>query len=112
MPNRYAPCLLHTKVSTPLRRVHGCSPARSHHRYFAGFYATSRFWRLHVLRNYGALQTRLTGVRFYGLDLSLAKWFAEQRLTQYLAAFIADGCKKPIRSALRIVPRVCVRSHT
>lgn len=74
--------------------THTWTTSRLRRRYFAGFYAKSRYWRLHVLRNYGEMQTRITGVRFYGMDLSLSKWFAEQRLTQYLTGFVEAGCNQ------------------
>ncbi len=56
-----------------------------------GFSATSRFWRLHVLRNHGAAQTELHGLVFYGVDATLRKWFAENGVTEYYEPFLAAG---------------------
>ena len=69
----------------------GSSSGQVFAQYFAGFYAASRFWRLHVIRNHGAMETRLSGVRFYGMEMGLARWFAEQKLTRYLNAFVEAG---------------------
>eukprot|EP00042_Codosiga_hollandica_P023595 m.94499 g.94499 ORF g.94499 m.94499 type:complete len:673 (-) comp51251_c0_seq2:40-2058(-) len=58
---------------------------------FAEFHATSQYWRVHVLRNYGAPQTIFQGVRFYGIDALLQKWFIDHQLEEYYTKFVQAG---------------------
>jgi len=56
-----------------------------------GFVATSRFWKLQILRNHGAPETRLGGISFFGVDHMLKKFFTENGFVQYFDDFITLG---------------------
>lgn len=55
------------------------------------FVTTSRYWKLQILRNHGAPETRLASVEFYGVNYGLKKYFTENGFAQYFDAFIAAG---------------------
>lgn len=59
-----------------------------------GFVATSRFWKLHLLRNHGAPDTRLGSVEFFGVEHMMKKFFTEHGFAQYYDSFIAAGINK------------------
>lgn len=58
---------------------------------FAGFLATSQYWRLHILRNHGAHETWLHGVSFTGVEHGLKKFFVENGCAQYYDGFLNAG---------------------
>ena len=50
---------------------------------FDGFFAISRFWRLIIARNHGALRTSFHGIEFFGYDYRISKLIEELRLSEY-----------------------------
>ncbi|XP_062522391.1 caskin-1-like [Corticium candelabrum] len=58
---------------------------------FKDFYATSQYWRILIQDNYGGSWTCLKGVRFYGLDTGVLRWFQELGLIQYYEDFVMRG---------------------
>jgi hypothetical protein len=58
---------------------------------FKGFYAKSQYWRLLIKDNYGGSWTCLKGVRFFGVDSGVKRWFEEQGLIQYYEDFVMRG---------------------
>ena len=50
-----------------------------------GFVATSRFWKLQILRNHGAKETKLNTVSFHGVDHLMKKFFVEHGIAQVSA---------------------------
>lgn len=63
-----------------------------------GFTATSRFWKLQILRNHGAPESRLALVEFYGVDHTMKKFFTEHGFAQVCTACelcCRTGCAPP-----------------
>eukprot|EP00051_Salpingoeca_urceolata_P002668 m.51964 g.51964 ORF g.51964 m.51964 type:complete len:663 (+) comp12259_c0_seq1:485-2473(+) len=77
----------------PWRVIKSCNvePSEETVHTFDGFFATAQYFRLQVLRNHGAETTRLSGVRFFGVDATLLKWFSELGCTQYYDKFVDAG---------------------
>jgi hypothetical protein len=53
-----------------------------------------------ILRNHGAQRTCLHGVQFFGVDMTLQKWFSEQGMTQYYENFVKAGFNQVAVSTL------------
>jgi hypothetical protein len=43
------------------------------------------------LRNYGAAETVVVSVKFFGVDTHLRKWFSENGLSDYYEPFVDRG---------------------
>jgi hypothetical protein len=48
-----------------------------------GFFCISRFWRLVIARNHGALQTSFHGIDFFGYDYRISKLIEDHKLIEY-----------------------------
>lgn len=82
---------------------------------FTGFLATSQFWKLHIIRNHGAHETRLHGVSFRGVEHGLKKFFVENGLVNYYDDFVAAGINQikdlPNCSAQHLDQLVALAGH-
>ena len=71
------------------------------HQKFDGFLATSRYWRLQIIRNHGAHETRVNSVSFQGVEHGLNAFFIDNGLKKYYDAFVDAGINqiKALRAA-------------
>eukprot|EP00048_Salpingoeca_helianthica_P008098 m.118431 g.118431 ORF g.118431 m.118431 type:complete len:677 (+) comp14512_c0_seq2:95-2125(+) len=65
--------------------------SKTFRQHFAGFYATSRYWRINILRNHGATKTVFQGIALFGLDTLLLRWFNENGLGKHYEMFVNAG---------------------
>lgn len=59
---------------------------------FQGFEASSRYWRLQVLSNYGGSYTCFQGMSLFGLDDRVTETINRLGFTQYTDTLVCKGC--------------------
>jgi ankyrin repeat protein len=58
---------------------------------FKGFYGKSQFWRLIIADNYGAPETTVASIQFYGYEVAMMDWFKELKLRHHIKPLAENG---------------------